>query len=276
MKKILKFIYKKIPFKKELYSTLKQFWKPSSNIYKHLHFTGEFHVKVDDKHYFKLYHPGWEIENIIFWEGLYSNWEKETLKIWIKLCKKSEVIFDIGANTGVYSLLAKSVNSQSKVFAFEPHPMFYPYLVKNNTINSYDIHCISKAVSNSNGEVILDDYSLYGNKITFECTTLDSFIENFSLSKIDLMKVDVEKHEPQVLEGFQKYLREFKPSMIIEVLNQEVANKINHYLNGLDYLYFNIDDRKGTIRKTDIVEKSDFWNYLVCNYETAKYLSLVE
>lgn len=276
MKKILKLIYQKIPFKKEFYSALKQFWKPNSNIYKHLHFTGEFDVKVDDKHYFKLYHTGSEIENIIFWEGLYNNWEKETLKIWIKLCQKSEIIFDIGANTGVYALLAKSVNPQSKVFAFEPHQKFFPFLVKNNDINSYDIHCIPKAISNHNGEVTLDDYSLYGNKIVFEYITLDTFIEQHQLSKIDLMKIDVEKHEPQVLEGFQKYLREFKPTMIIEVLNQEVANKMNYYLNGLDYLYFNIDDKKGTIRQTDVIEKSDFWNYLVCNYENAKYLSLID
>ena len=47
-------------------------------------------------------------------------WEKVSLQLWEELCKESEVIFDVGSNTGVYSLLAKSSNPKSKVYAFEP------------------------------------------------------------------------------------------------------------------------------------------------------------
>jgi tRNA1(Val) A37 N6-methylase TrmN6 len=42
------------------------------------------------------------------------------LALWIKLCRQSETILDVGANTGVYALVAGAVNKKAKIFAFEP------------------------------------------------------------------------------------------------------------------------------------------------------------
>ena len=46
-------------------------------------------------------------------------------------------------------------------------------------------------------------------------------------------------------------------------------------MEGLDYLYFNIDENKG-IRQVDSIGQSDYYNYLVCSKAAAQQLKLVQ
>jgi hypothetical protein len=85
----------------------------------------------------------------------------------------------------------------------------------------------------------------------------------------------VETHEPQVLKGMGKYLALFRPAMIIEVLNEVKAEELNGLFAGMDYLYFNIDEEKNNVRRTDRLTKSDYWNFLLCNRSTAQLLKLI-
>lgn len=273
MKKVFKAIYGLIPFKKQIFTVLKFFWKPKQSVFKHLHFKDVITVPVTDSKSFKVNHFGLCIENEIFWQGLTKGWEKESLKLWIKLCEDSQTIFDIGANTGIYSLVAKAVNPSSKVYSFEPHPYFLSMLKKNVLLNNYDIHTYGKAISNSDGVVEIDDYS--GNTLILktEAVTLDTFIKQNAIKRIDLMKIDTELHEPQVLEGFSIYLKEFKPTILIEIIRDEIAEIVYEYVKDLGYLYYNIDE-KGSIRQTDRIEISDYFNYLLCSPEVAAKIGL--
>ena len=274
MKKIIKFIYQQIPFKKEIYYFLKTFWKPKESIYKHLHFKGPFDVKIDKTKKFVIYNNNSHIENKIFWEGLTGNFEKESLKLWINLCKHSQIIIDIGANAGVYALVAKTVNPSAKVYAFEPHPLFFERLERNVKKNNFDIYCYKQAVSNFDGNLSIEDFSRKAQKISVDSVTLNTFILQNNISSIDLIKIDVETFEPQVLEGFSKYLSEFKPTMIIEILDEHVAEKIFNAVKTLNYLYFNINENGG-IRQTKTIEKSDYYNYLLCSKEVALKIGLI-
>ena len=275
MKTIFKTIYNLIPFKRNIFTILKTIWSPPETIFKHLHFKGTFTVQIDQSRRFKINHYGFQIENEIFWRGLTNSWEKESLKLWIKLCEESQTIVDIGANTGVYSLVAKTINPKSKVYSFEPHPMFFKMMRKNVTLNGFDIVPFEKAISNSDGTTTIEDYAGHSSSLTIKCMKLDTFIRQNSIDKIDLIKIDVEAHEPQVLEGFSDFLSQFKPTMIIEILNGEIADKVFDYVRNLDYLYFNIDE-KGSIRETDGIEKSDYYNYLLCNADIAVKIRLMK
>ncbi|MBP7808953.1 MAG: FkbM family methyltransferase [Bacteroidia bacterium] len=273
MKKLVKAIYDFIPFKKQIFTALKFFWKPKQSVFKHLHFKDVITVPVTDSKNFKVNHFGLCIENEIFWQGLTNGWEKESLKLWIKLCETSETIIDIGANTGIYSLVAKAVNPSSKVYSFEPHPYFFSLFKKNILLNNYDIHAYRKAISNSNGVVEIDDYSTNNEIIKAEAMTLDVFIKQSNIKAIDLIKIDTELHEPKVLEGFSTYLKEFRPTLLIEIIREDIAQKVNEYIKGLGYLNYNIDE-KGSIRQTDRIEVSDHFNYLLCNAEIAAKIGL--
>ena len=291
MKKVLKFIYRILPFKKQVYLMLKKVWTPRENIYKHLHFKGVFNVRVDDRTWFKLNHYGYQIENEIFWTGLSGGWEKTSMAIWIALCKKSMVIFDIGANTGIYSLVAKATHPAAEVYAFEPVKRVYSKLVDNSLLNGYDIACHELAVSNADGQALIydttDDHTLSVtlNKnlhrpettvIPTVVTTirLSSLIDKDEMKKIDLIKIDVETHEPEVLEGLEPYLSRDKPSILVEVLNDDIGKQIEKIVHGNNYLYFNIDEQGG-IRRTESILKSDHYNYLLCQPDTAHSLGLI-
>ncbi len=292
MKTLFKALYNLIPFKQDFFCILKAIWKPQESIYRHLHFVGIFKVVVDKSKVFKIKHYGYQLENEIFWAGLTESWEKESFKLWIKLCKNSEIIFDIGANTGIYSLIAKSINPRAKVYAFEPVARVFTKLKENITINNFDIVPIEKAVSNSDGNAIIYDtisehvYSVTVNKnlnppktkvieTKIVTITLNSFIRQNNIKNVDLIKIDVETHEPEVLEGFLDYLIQFKPTMLIEILNDEIGEKVNNIVQGLGYLFFNIDER-GTIRQVNKITKSDYYNYLLCNPDIAIKIGLIK
>ena len=81
-----------------------------------------------------------------------------TRQIWIHLSKSSKIIFDIGANTGIYSILSKVYNPNSIVSAFEPQPNIYKILKKNNHINNYNISCENIAISNKTGKFPFFNY----------------------------------------------------------------------------------------------------------------------
>lgn len=292
MKKIIKILYKIIPFKLEIFSILKLIWTPPFNIYQHLHFIGNFRVKIDRLKSFKIRHYGFQVENKIFWGGLTNGFEKESIKLWMKLCPNAKVIMDIGANTGIYSLIAKSINPEAKVYAFEPVSRIFKKLKENISLNSLNIFPVEKAISNSDGVATIFDegsdhiYSVTVNKnlsaphikvteIKINTISLNTFIKDHNIAKVDLMKIDVETHEPEVLQGFSKYLSKHRPTMLIEILNDEVGKEVNKLVLGLGYLYFNIDENGG-IRQVSEITKSDYYNYLLCSNTVAKELDLVD
>jgi len=290
--KILKIIYKIIPFKKEIYSMIKGIYTPSKSIYQHLHFEGVFKVQVSMKSNFKIRHYGYQVENEIFWNGIYNGWERHSLQLWAELCKRSKIIFDIGANTGVYALMAKSLNPASRVFAIEPVERVFKKLEENVHLNSYDITCVRKAASNFDGTATIYDkntehtYSVTVNMdisnnpldsipTTIETIKLDTIIHNHSLLQIDLLKIDVETHEVEVLEGFKGHLEKFRPNMLIEILNDQVAKGIEEIISDMDYVFFNIDEDSG-LRQVMSLTKSDYYNFLICRPELIDEIEILK
>jgi FkbM family methyltransferase len=291
MKKIYNKLYNLIPYKQRIFSVLKTVWQPGESIYRHLHFHGLLTVPVQDSSSFKMMHYGYQIENEIFWAGITNGWEKESLKLWIELCKDSKVILDIGANTGVYSLVAKAVNSEAEIYAFEPVNRVFSKLKQNIDLNNYNINAYEIAISDKDGKAIIYDtstehiYSVTVNKnlasvntvvteTEIKTITLNTFIKQNNIESVDLIKIDVETHEPEVLDGFSDYLGKFRPTLLIEILNSEVGERVGRILNNLDYLYFNIDER-GSVRRVEKITKSDYYNYLVCNFTIAKKIGLI-
>ncbi len=290
MKTLLKKIYNQLPLKREIFTVIKSVVTPSERIYKHLHFRGDINVQVDESHSFKMRHYGFEVENTVFWVGLTGGWEKLSLSIWVKLAHNSDVIFDIGANTGIYSLVAKSLNPKAQTFAFEPVKRVFEKLEFNNQLNGYDIDCYESAASDSDGTATIFDtptehvYSVTVGKnlntsdtsvipTTIKTIRLDTLIEKLKIPKVDLIKIDVETHEAEVLKGLGKYLEKFKPTMLVEILNDTVGQNVEAIVSGKGYVYFNLDEKLGTIRRVEHITKSDYYNYLLCNEEVAKLIA---
>jgi FkbM family methyltransferase len=186
-------------------------------------------------------------------------------------------------------MVSKTVNSDAEVHAFEPFEAIHQKLDYNASINNFKIHTNCKAISNYTGDgVIYTDgrdfaYSVTINKnlwvkdqqpikLNIKTITLKEYIEQNKITNIDLMKIDVETHEPEVMEGFIPYFNQFKPILLIEILNDEVAQKLNNYFDVDKYSFYNIDEKAG-IRKTISLMKSDFYNYLIVPKEKETYIT---
>ena len=176
---------------------------------------------------FKIYNPGiTTIENEIFWNGL-EGWESNTFKLWKELSLRSRFIVDIGANTGIFSLIAAASNKKAEIFTFEPVKRTLKILKKNIELNKeFNIKLCEKAVSNRNGKTIFYDvntptqYSASLNSkmleneenlITYDVETIKFDDFNIRNKKIDLVKIDVEMHEPEVIEGMLNTIKNSRP-----------------------------------------------------------------
>jgi FkbM family methyltransferase len=283
LRTLLRTCYSRAPFKKELFSALRRVWCPPERVFRHLWFEGEFPVHYGDRH-FHLYHCGTWIENTIFWEGLGKTWEPASLSLWAQLCERSRTIVDVGANTGVYAALAAALNPNARVVAFEPNWRFARGISACNRVNGFSVEVHGVALSDSEGDRPYDGYQLVSERTAgarpTPTTTLARIIEQEGLESIDLMKLDVEGHEPQVLLGMGEYLRRFRPNMLLEIIGldpdagEEQAQRIRPLLRDLDYVFYSVDDCRGTARRLPELQASDFWNVLVCRPEAAATLVL--
>lgn len=119
--------------------------------------------------------------------------------------KPTGVVVDIGANVGAYTVYASETAKQ--VYAFEPVPSTYA-LLKQNSL--FTVKLFNYAVSNKTGNRYMyltgrnGDSSLYKpkkckQKIIVKCITLDKFISEFKLHRIDTLKLDCEGAEYEIL-----------------------------------------------------------------------------
>lgn len=126
------------------------------------------------------------------------------------------VAVDVGANIGVFSLIAaQRVGPAGKVIAFEPHPLAFQRLARNIAQNHFQkvIVPVQAAVSAVAGVLSFDPDSITvhnsvdsAGSTTVRAVTLDADPNVAQLAHIDLLKIDVEGHEAAVLAGAQHTL----------------------------------------------------------------------
>ena len=278
MKQLLKGIYKGLPLKKQAFSVVKSVWTPPERLYKHLYFDDKFRVEVEQGKSFEIYSNGAQIANEVFWEGLYKGWEGKSIEIWREACRHSEMMLDIGANAGFYTLVAKTINPTMEVHAFEPSTDWYNRFNKNCAINDIKINAHKLALSNVDGETYVKSVWRETDK-NFNAVRLDTFLKDHQIKKIDLVKIDVEHYVVEMIEGYSELFKETRPNLMIEILRDHQAEAIEEVLKTkeLGYLYFNIDDKSRTVRQVkELSKQSDDMNYFICHEEMAKKVGLIK
>ncbi len=282
-------VYRAIPAKQPLFSFIKSIVPIPYSLYKNLRFKGI--IKVNTKNNSFKVHTDYDkyVETKLFWKGVEAKYEKMSYQLWMNLSKKASVILDVGANTGIYSLISKTVNPKASVYGFEPLPDVFKQFKANEDLNSFGIHCLELAAANQDGTA--DIYTnpaekLYTStlnsentvensiKTTIKTITLKTWIEENNITKIDLMKVDVESFEPQVMQGMGKYLKQMRPTMLMEILSNEVGKEVEKYLEGCNYLFFNLDEETKP-KLVPHLKAEGYLNHLICSKETAQYLGLL-
>ena len=183
----------------------------------------------------------------------------------------SEVLWDIGANIGLFSLYAAKLKG-ARVFAFEPVAGTYQVLTRNVALNDLEelIRPLPIALSDRAG---LDSFYLWREEVghamgavgrpenvagafrpagkqTCLKLTADEVLRLEGVLAPDHIKLDVDGHEPQILEGARAVLSRVK-TVCVELLPEapEANARITAALGaaGLNPLAADADRHRNTI-----------------------------
>jgi len=198
-------------------------------------------------------------------------YERLVTSIFKKLVKPGFTVIDLGAGFGYYTLLAaKLVGNNGRVYAFEPEPIRYKFLLKNVQINAFTniVKVVNKAVSNKSGKAIffirgemssLSPLQGYKHQVMVETVSLDDYFGG--KEKIDLIKMDIEGSEMRALSGMETLLNynpnltlitEFAPNLL-EACGDQPEDFVKT-LAGYGFKLFVIDEPKSEVRRVNVTD----------------------
>lgn len=179
-----------------------------------------------------------------------------------------DTVLDVGANLGaITSAMSHCVGSTGKVFSFEAHPRVFARLELNvkSMRNHRAVTLINKAVSVANGSlkfveasefeinqgtshVLRPDEQEYAAIYDVPCCALDDVIQD---EHIKLCKIDVERHEEEVLKGAQRLLKKGQiETFVFEDWDRQT--NLQNYLRDFGYVVFKLDYDLFGLRLTDL------------------------
>lgn len=207
--------------------------------------------------------------------------EPATTRALAVLCKPGDIVFDIGANVGSHTLpIAKSVGNTGRVYAFEPVPWALNKLSRNISLNAFNNIIVEPiALSDApddNAEFSLRasfkttsqipvnaDGSLNNNwwnaceKVKVKVETIDNFVLENNIKKVNLIKLDVDGFEAKVIKGAIKVLTEHGPDIVMELAPSWIAAKgddMGAVINSLTSMGYNFFDEITFEKITNISE----------------------
>jgi FkbM family methyltransferase len=159
-----------------------------------------------------------------------GGFEAEELDALLPRIRSDAVVWDVGANIGIYAVLLGSAAADGRVEAFEPVPATHQRLKGNlaaNGVTNVTTHfvALSDSVGTAQMAVHVDAHGcdqigdVEDGVETIEVPTLtgDQFLEQSDGVDPDVVKVDIEGHEPQFLAGAWPMFERRQPLLMMEV-----------------------------------------------------------
>jgi FkbM family methyltransferase len=174
-----------------------------------------------------------------------GQFESQTLHFFRNVIARDAVVFDVGANIGIYSLLAGTrAGVGGHVYSFEPSDWAFQRLTENIRINDCkNISVFKQGISDTSGtaefHVCEDDaYNSLGDSPmcavketkTIKIQAIDDFCEINGITAIDVIKIDTEGADLLALQGAKRMLQSRRPPIIFCEYNRVVAHCFNFTL----------------------------------------------
>jgi FkbM family methyltransferase len=167
--------------------------------------------------------------------------------------KAGMVVFDVGANIGIYTLTAsRLLGPRGRVHAFEPAKWAFRQLERNVGLNSCsNVVLNSIGLSDVSGTVTFnicedDAYNslaaqpmmpvLKSEKITV--STIDDYVQRNGLLGVHVIKIDAEGADYLILKGARNTLERFSPILFFEY---------NRFVKGLSFSLADLEDYLATM-----------------------------
>ncbi|MDR3186890.1 MAG: FkbM family methyltransferase [Holosporaceae bacterium] len=225
--------------------------------------------------------PGNEIFRALFVRGVY---DPNLIVVVNALLRKGGVFIDVGANMGYFSLLAsRVVGKEGKIFALEPSSRDFGRLQDNIKINNLQkvILPLRLAISGKVGPVklsvaceersalntVANEFSFKGvEKIDVEevdSTTIDRFVQKKRVSRVDVLKLDIEGSEVGALRGALSTIERYRPAIMLGINAEALKScgssvgELQKILKNLRYkIYKIVEDPTFALKEVEDVEKA--------------------
>ncbi|MGH9821895.1 MAG: FkbM family methyltransferase [Blastocatellia bacterium] len=184
-----------------------------------------------------------------YWLGIYEPKMQTALS---RLVCENDVVYDVGANAGFFTLLAaRLAGNRGRVFAFEPlfenAESIREQVEVNNLGNCEVVRAAVSDVPGSAPFTITENNSMgrmagtdEQGELTVETISIDSFAG--ANQRPNVIKIDVEGAEVKVLEGAALTLSSAPaPKLLIELHGHEVATQVASFLSGIGFSLFDLD-----------------------------------
>jgi len=211
---------------------------------------GTFKYNIDLKEY---------IDSELYFNGYF---EQDITEVINNITGHEMTVLDIGANTGVHTLrFASLVGYTGRVYAFEPTEFAFNRLKNNINLNSFE-NIIAEKLALSDGTSknqniefrsswnldSLDNPLVINEFVNFY--TLDDYVLENKITKIDIIKIDIDGFEYLALKGGINSLNKFKPKIIIELSrNLDGSASFQEYIQFLldlryEFIFPSLSDKK--------------------------------
>jgi FkbM family methyltransferase len=154
------------------------------------------------------------------WVGTY---ERESQRVFVEYVRPGDVVLDIGANVGFFTLLAAKLVREGFVYAFEPLPRNLDYLRRHlemNRVRNAEVLPLAVAASSGTARFNVAESPAMGGLaegggLEVATETLDRLVGGGRVRRPDFLKIDVEGAEHDVLRGAAAVLREARPTIFL-------------------------------------------------------------
>jgi FkbM family methyltransferase len=178
---------------------------------------------------------------------LFGTYEPTQTRLFEELVKPADVVYDIGAHFGYYTLLSsKLVGDRGRIIAFEPSPGNLARLYRHIELNRRsNVQVLELAVSDHEGTAHFETRTGSGvghladdGPLEVKLTTLDSLSQ---LPLPQVMKVDVEGAEVGVLNGAKSLFSKCKPVIFLSLHGDDLKKTCLEILSGHGYTFQQIE-----------------------------------
>lgn len=173
----------------------------------------------------------------------YGEYSEAEVPVFEKVLREGDVAIDVGANIGAFTVpMARFVGPTGKVIAFEASTANAELLWMNAEANGLSevIEIVPKAASDKIGTISITQQDalhaytmrdLNAERFNIDCITIDSL----NLQKCKLIKIDVDRHEYQVLEGARETIKRCRPIIYIENEHDDLKERLIATLIDMGY-----------------------------------------
>jgi len=217
------------------------------------------------------------VQRQIYFAGLFEPIEAY---LFLKMIGPGMTVFDVGANCGQYTLLgARAVGASGAMHSFEPIPETFRILEQHVRLNGLgNVTLNQAALWNEATELSLGGApglqaqsgrwsagfaATDPSAVKVRAIRFDDYVHEHGVSRIDLIKIDIEGAEPFMLQGARESLERFRPVFLMEVNGKAMdrlgwtPQRLWGELKPLGYRAFQVGQsprRSGPILDFDAVE----------------------